>query len=223
MTENASGAQVHPDSAVKTDTAAATAAATGKTTDSGAGPPLTPTGTDGKQGAPGTSAEPGKPAGAAAAVPKAPEKYELKVPMGDEVYVDDRVLSRITTIARASGWSNDDAQAALEEFLGNVKAEGQEFLTATKADPDYGGDRLAETQRLAKVVIDKIRPVGHTRRDEFLRLVNRAGAFNHIEVVSFLADLGKLMAEDRPARGTGGAGAGRTPEQVLYGTQAGGS
>lgn len=161
----------------------------------------------------GTQAEPEQPAGD---TPKAPEKYDLKVPSGDDVYVDDRLLKRVETLARASGWSNADAQAALEEHLGNVKAELQEFLSVTKADPEYGGAQLAESQRLAKLAIDKIRPAGHGRRESFLRFVNRAGAFNHIEVVSFLADLGKLMAEDKPVSG-GPASGGRKPTgDVLY-------
>jgi hypothetical protein len=216
MTETKAGAQGTPESA-SANTPAVTPKPAGdqpKGVAAGeAAAAATPAAEAGKAaGAAGT--ESGQPAGD---TPKVPDKYDLKAPAGDEVYVDDRLLKRVETVARASGWSNADAQAALEEHLGNVKAELQEYLVVTKADPDYGGEKLAETQRLAKLVIDKVRPVGHKRRESFQGFVNRAGAFNHIEVVSFLADLGKLMAEDRPAAGGGpGGGERKRTADVLF-------
>jgi len=216
------GAQGTPESAAAAGSAAAAVNAAGaapakpaeagatKTDEGGAAAAAAPAAE--KPG--GTGAEPGQPAGGEP--PKAPEKYSLTVPTGDEKYVDDRVRAHIERVAKASGWSNDDAQAALEEFLGNVKAEHAAYLEETKADEHYGGDKLEETQRLAKVAIDRLRPVGHARRDSFLAFVNRAGAFNHIEVVSFLADLGRLMAEDRPASGGAPGGAVKPTRDVLY-------
>jgi len=159
-------------------------------------------------------AEPGQPAGD---TPKAPEKYDLKVPTGDEVYVDEGVLKRIETVARASGWSNEDAQAYLDENLVFLKAQIQEDFTVTKADPDYGGEKLAEVERLVVHAIDKVRPLGHGRRESFLRYLNRAGALKNINVVSYLADVGKLMAEDRPAAGGGpGGGERKRTADVLF-------
>ena len=213
------GAQASTDSAAgKTDEAAtaAAAAAASKADAGGAAGAAAPAAE-----AKGTGAEPGQPAGGKEP-PKAPDKYSLTVPTGDEKYVDDRVRAHIEQVARASGWSNDDAQAALLEFLGNVKAEHAVFLEETKADPTYGGEHLAESQQLVKAAIDRLRPVGHARRDSFLAFVNRAGAFNHIEVVAFLTDLGKLMAEDGAGVSTtSGAGKPRAAEDVLYGGKSG--
>lgn len=152
--------------------------------------------------------------------PKPPEKYSFAVPEADQKYVDPRMMTYFEQVAKASGYSQDDAQAALDDHLANVKAEHATFLAETKADPDYGGDNLAETQRLANLVIDRIRPVGHAHRDPFRALINRQGAFNHIEVVSFLADLGKLMAEDGAGQSTtGGARKPVSVEEKLYGAK----
>jgi hypothetical protein len=145
----------------------------------------------------GTGAE-GKTAGSTdgSAESKAPEKYDLKVPDAGAAFVEDADLKFLEKVARENNWTNDEAQAALEEHLTTLQAQSDRFLTETKADKTYGGDKLEETQRLAKSIVDKIRPAGHARRDSFLRFMGRGGAGNHIEVLSFLADLGKAIGED---------------------------
>lgn len=151
--------------------------------------------------------------GTAAAEPaaKAPEKYELTVPEGDRVTADD--LAHVETAARAAGWSNEQAQAYVQALHDAAEAMEQRYLEVTTADPEYGGDKLAETQKLARRVINAIRPEGHARRDSFLRFLNRAGTGNHIEVVSFLADLGKRMSEDSVLLGSPSAG---QPKEVDF-------
>lgn len=155
---------------------------------------------------------------AKAAKPKAPEKYALTLPEDGRLDASD--LQTIEAIARKEDWTNEEAQAAVDEHLALIAQQSERFLTVTKADKDYGGEKLAETQKLARAVIDRIRPVGHARRDAFVGFLNRGGAGNHIEVVSFLADLGKLMAEDGATGGRGGGGSGKpkTAEEVLYGS-----
>jgi hypothetical protein len=88
-----------------------------------------------------------------------------------------------------------------------LTTRAEAFRDTTKADKEYGGDKWGETERLANQVLDRVRPVGTTRGDALRRLLHKSGYGNHIEVVSFLADLGKLMAEDKPTGGAGGAGA----------------
>ena len=160
-------------------------------------------------------AETVRKAAEAAAKAKAPEKYELTLPEGDRL--DDGDLKYIETVARANNWSNEDAQAAITEHDAAIKAQSERFLADTKADKDYGGDKLVETERLAKAAIAKIRPEGHARRESFLRFLNRGGAGNHIEALSFLADLGRLMGEDGAGAGGGsGGGKAKTAEEILY-------
>lgn len=171
---------------------------------------------DGKK-TPDAAAKPESKAGEEKPAPKAPEKYALTLP--DDGRLDASDLKTIEEIARKADWTNEEAQAAVDEHIALIAQQSERFLTATKADKDYGGEKLAETQKLARAVIDRIRPVGHARRGAFVQFLNRGGAGNHIEVVSFLADLGKLMAEDGATGGRGGgSGKPKTAEEVLYGS-----
>jgi hypothetical protein len=121
-------------------------------------------------------------------------------------------------MARKAGWSNDDAQAAVAEHGRLVREANDGFLTQLKADTDYGGEKLVETQRLAKSAIDLLRPEGHPRRAAFLRAVNRVAAGNHPEFVSFLADLGRRAGEDKVGALSGGSHpAKKSTEEKLYG------
>jgi hypothetical protein len=169
-------------------------------------------GKTGEAGAQGTTAQ----AGTADAKPKTPEKYELKLPEGGHLEQSD--LDYLAGIAKQAGWSNEEAQAAVDEQNAAIHAQSDRWLAETRADKDYGGDKLELSQRLARAVISKVRPPGHPRRDAFIRFIDRGGAGNQIEVVAFLADLGKLMAEDGPISGktVGGDGNERTAEEILY-------
>lgn len=211
MTTDAAGAQAHPDSAEgKPAAAAATVetnveakpAATGETKveqkveQKGDEKPAAKA--DEK---PASEAKPESKAAEEKPEAKAPAKYDLKAPAKGEAYLTDAVKGRIETLARANNLSNEDAQGLVNEHVALMDATAQQYLADTTADKDYGGDHLAETQQLARSVIDRIRPEGHPRRDSFNRFINSAGAGNHIDVLSFLADIGKSMAEDSPTSG----------------------
>lgn len=156
------------------------------------------------------AAEPARKDGTPEEKPKPPETYALTVPEGSRVDDDDR--TQIEQMAKTAGWSNDDAQAALDELHTQLDAQATRWMDQTKADRDYGGEHLEESQRFAKLAIDRLRPPGHARRESFLRFLNKGGAGNHLEVVAFLADLGKAMGEDSPAAGiSGGRPAGFDP------------
>jgi hypothetical protein len=148
--------------------------------------------------------------------PKAPDTYTLTVPDADKQYVEPADLAYIEQVARANKWSNEDAQAMLEESLGTLRQQADRYLAETKADPTYGGDHFPDTQRLAKAVVDKVRPVGHARRESFLRFMGRGGAGNHLEVVAFLADLAKAMDEDTPTHTRAAGPEGKTAAELLY-------
>lgn len=151
---------------------------------------------------------------AATSVAKAPAKYELKVPDGGLMDADD--LPALEKVARENDMSQEEAQAYLDEMGVSLKAQSEGYLTKLKADPDYGGDKLAESQRLANQFIDRLRPAGHARRDSFLRFLNRGGALNHPEVVALLADAGKLMDEDGHVQGSGQKAGGVDTASKMY-------
>lgn len=134
----------------------------------------------------------------------APEKYELQLP--EDGTLDARDQAAIEKFARANNLSNDDAQALIEEHAEQLRTQSAAWLEETSKDKTYGGDKLAETQKLARAAIAKIRPEAHPRAKAFNALLNKGGVFNHIEVVSFLADLGRMMGEDGGVSGKGGDG-----------------
>jgi hypothetical protein len=145
----------------------------------------------------------------------APEKYELKIP--DDGILDARDQAAIESYARANGLSNDDAQALLEDHAQQLRTQSETWLNETKKDKTYGGAKLAETQKLARSAINRVRPEGHPRREAFDTLLRKGGVFNHLEVVSFLADLGRMMGEDGGAGASGGEGKGKkTLAEKLY-------
>lgn len=146
----------------------------------------------------------------------APDKYELKLP--EKTTLDETDVKAIETIARENGWTNEQAQAALQNHHDTVLEQSAHFLEVTKADKTYGGEHLAKSQARAKAVIDKVRPANHPRRAAFTRLLDKSGYSNHIEIVAFLADLGAMTEEDGAVTGGGAARTGeKDPASVLYG------
>ena len=200
---------------------------TGAANSPAAPPPSTPPATPAPAGSETPTPDAGTPAAeappassppqsTAAPEAKAPEKYEFVVPEATKAYADPDVIDRVSQIARANNWPNDVAQLALEEHLEAVRIQATTWETETNADPEFGGDKFSETQRLATKVIDRVRPQGHKRRDSFLSFLGRGGAGKNIDVVSFLADIGKLMSEDSPAGGRGSVGSAPADASTFY-------
>lgn len=147
--------------------------------------------------------------------PKAPEKYELKLPDGS--LLADGDVARIEALARENNLPNDQAQSMLEATAATMAKQSEDWLAELTADKTYGGAKLEETQRLANAALDKVRPKGTPRGDAFRAMLGR-GVGNNLEVMSFLADLGRMTKEDGPIEGQG-AGDTTTPKskaEILY-------
>ena len=111
----------------------------------------------------------------------------------------------IEQLAREHDLSNEAAQELVEQQAIILAEQATRFLTELKANKAYGGEKLAETQRLGNQALDKLRPIGGPKGDGLRQLLKR-GYGNHIEVASLLADLGKTMQEDGTNAGTTGGG-----------------
>lgn len=216
------------------DAAASTPAKPAGTTDDGKKPDAASTGDPGKAAAEGTSAEAKATADAAAktkadadaaaeAAKKAgpPEKYDLKVPEGAEALVDAGMVTAMGTRAKAKGWTNEQAQAELDEVADAIAAQSAGFRTITEADPTYGGEKLQDTQRLANLALDRFAPKGTPHGDELRADLARSGYGNKLSVLAFIAQIGKAMAEDRPGAPAGGGGSGgeKSLTEHLYGPE----
>ena len=100
---------------------------------------------------------------------------------------------------------------------GQVQAQAARFKALAEGDKQVGGANLVPSLELQKTVIDRFRPVGHPRREAFLRFLQRGGADNHPEVLALFADIGKAMAEDKFVSGKAGAGdAPKSAAEILY-------
>lgn len=150
----------------------------------------------------------------AAAARKAPDKYELKLAEGS--LVDQEEVTLLEQLARSANMPNDEAQGYLEAQNAMMVERSIAYETVLRADKEYGGDKLAETQELANALIDRLRPEGHRFREATKRLLAR-GEGNNIVVASLLADLGRMTKEDGQLdASTGGGGRKKTIEQTLY-------
>lgn len=151
---------------------------------------------------------------------KPPEKYELKVGEDAAIFIDTEDLKLIEKVARDNGFTNEQAQRLIDDRASALAAQSDAFRGVTETDAVYGGDKLPETQRLAKVALDHLRPAGTPRGDAFRKILSKTGYGNNLEIVSLLADLGKQMAEDSPGGeggGSSGGGAKKDAATVLYG------
>jgi hypothetical protein len=135
-----------------------------------------------------------------------PVKYTLAVPKGAEGYIDTSDLKALEKDAREAGLTNEQAQAAVDRYADTMAAKSKEFREETAANDVWGGDKLADTERLATSVMDRFAPTGDPLNDRLRMHLAKSGLGNELSVVSFLARIGKAMAEDRPAGGSGGGG-----------------
>jgi hypothetical protein len=148
------------------------------------------------------------------AAPKAPDKYTLTIP--EKSTIDDSDVKVIEQIARENDWTNEEAQSALDRHNETLIEQSTRFLAKTNADPVWGGEHLTATQGLAKSVLDRVEPANTPEGKELRALLDKSGYGNHIRIVSFLAKIGKMMAEDQPGMGGSQGGAAQTIEEKLY-------
>lgn len=172
----------------------------------------------GKEGDAATSA--GGKDGTAQPEPKAPDTYELKVPDGAEGYIEDSDIEQIQAIAKAKGWTNEQAQEALEEHADRVAEQSAAFRKEVDNDPVYGGKNIEQTQLHAKRALDRMWPAESEEHKALSKMLTKTGWGNHRLIVGGLANIGKLMQEDSPGdQRTQSGGAKRSAEEVLYGVK----
>jgi hypothetical protein len=146
-----------------------------------------------------------------------PEKYAFVVPEGAKLFIDDTDLAKLDALARASGLDNTAANEVLAKQAQAYIDQSAQFRLETEADDTYGGAKLQETERLATAAMTKFAPAGTPLGDQLRRDLVKTGFGNKLSVVSFLARIGKAMAEDQPG-GSGGTDAQtRDAAQILYG------
>lgn len=147
-----------------------------------------------------TQASAEKPAGA-------PEKYEFKAAEGQPAF-DEQVTGAFGEVAKELNLSQDDAQKVLDKMAPVLASRQTETLNVaraqwaneSKADAEFGGDKLAENLGTAKKAIDAF------ATQPLKDLLEESGLGNHPEVVRLFVRVGKAISEDGFVSGRGGSG-----------------
>ena len=151
----------------------------------------------------------------------APESYtDFTAP--EDVVLDPTVLSEFKGIAKELNLSQTDAQKVIDRLGPTVAKQQQaqiketvenahkEWTAASKADTEFGGDKLDANLAVAKTALDTY------GTPELKKLLVDSGLGNHPEVIRFCYRAGKAAKEDGHVAGSPPPSE-KTPAQILYG------
>lgn len=134
-----------------------------------------------------------------------PEPYALDFGVYGE-NVDAGEAAFLSKIAQESGADAAVASKLVQDLTlyGQVKhdLQVQDWEAASRADPEFGGDKLGESLATANRVFAAYDPDGHIRT-----LLSETGYGNHPDLIRFFLAIGRDLAPDRMV-GAGGAGGG---------------
>lgn len=146
-------------------------------------------------------------------------ELKLTVPEGAEDLVSTEQLAYFVEVAKASGWSAEDAQAEVAAHVTREKARiaqlSGKWADETKADTEIGGDKLSTTQRNVKAALDRFLPETEPDGKALRAALNAGGYGNWRPFVKLLARIGKAMSEDSPLSGHASGGE-KSVEDTLY-------
>lgn len=151
----------------------------------------------GQQSGQNAAGQEAKPAGA-------PEKYEFK-PADGQPEFDAAVTGAFGEVAKELNLSQEAAQKVLDKMAPVLAARQTESLSAarsqwmndSKADAEFGGEKLQENLGAAKKAIDAF------ATQPLKNLLEESGLGNHPEVVRLFVRVGKAIGEDGFVSGRG--------------------
>lgn len=154
-------------------------------------------------------------------------KGEIKLEVPKDSKLSQVDVDKVAAIARERGLSQEQAaelltlradaitqyEAAAPERIKTLRADWVKQITA---DPEIGGEKLAETQKIV------MRPIERFMSPELRKELRATGLGDHPLFVKFLHSIGSVMSEDKPGDVKIGAGGGekKDPATVLYGDPA---
>ena len=132
-----------------------------------------------------------------------PEPYALDFGVYGE-NVDAGEAQFLSQIAQESGADAAAASKLVQDLTlyGQVKhdLQVQDWEAASRADPEFGGEKLAENLAIANRVFEAYDPQGIIRG-----LLQETGYGKHPDLIRFMLAIGRDLAPDRMV-GAGGAG-----------------
>jgi hypothetical protein len=182
----------------------------------------TPTGDDAPQNAPQPPAELQDPPPAGEPqedepTEGAPEKYEdFAAPEGKSF--DGEILKGFSEAAKEANLSQEKAQAFLNKMSPVFERRTQEQITAVKsewenasrADKEFGGDKLNENLAIAQKAMTEFGSA------ELKELLNSSGLGSHPEVIRMFVKAGKAISEDGYVGGRKTGGGVKDPAKIMY-------
>lgn len=131
----------------------------------------------------------------------APESYDW-----GETQLDSAVLTAFGDVAKELNLTQDAAKAVLDKMTPVMQARQAEQIEAartewaeqSKADKEFGGEKLQENLGFAKKAMDQF------ATPELKTLLNESGLGNHPEVIRFFVKAGKAISEDKVVTGAQG-------------------
>jgi hypothetical protein len=133
---------------------------------------------------------------AQAVEPQIPESYEFQMPEGVEI--DQDAVQEFSGLAKELKLDQANAQKVADiavKMMAKQTEQHQNLVTSwteqTKADKEFGGDRLNENLAVAKKALDTF------GTPELRDVLNMTGLGNHPEVIRAFYRAGKAISEDR--------------------------
>lgn len=127
----------------------------------------------------------------------APEEY-ADFTLGEGVEIDKATLEQVKADFKAAGYTQEQAQKAIDLHVANLKAQQEAFITTRKewvdelkADKEFGGDKFDVTVTGAQNALRKFDTDGG-----MLKLLEASGFGDNPTVIKFLARVHKAMGED---------------------------
>ncbi|WP_417070821.1 hypothetical protein [Niveibacterium terrae] len=151
------------------------------------------------------------------AAPRAPEKYEFKLPDGNAA-LSGETLTAFEDVARELDLPQDQAQKVIDKLAPAIAAQNAaafdqaktDWASASSSDKEFGGDKLTENLAVAKKAVDQF------ASPDLRKLLESSGFGNHPEVVRLFYRVGQRISEDKFVSG-GTRGATRnSAAAVLY-------
>lgn len=146
-----------------------------------------------------------------------PEKYEFKVPEG--MTLDQALVDKVSPVFKAKGFTQEQAQAAVDIYIDIQKAAGEAQAASFK---QFLKDSYDETVKALGAKYKEEIAYAAKVRDRFLseetqEILNASGLSNNKAFILDLIKLGKLISEDKlPDGKSAKPAAGKSPAEIMY-------
>ncbi|MDR0250194.1 MAG: protease [Burkholderiales bacterium] len=155
-------------------------------------------------------------AGETPALQGAPEAYAFKAPEG--VVLGDEIMTAYGEVAKELKLSQENAQKVLDKVAPLIAKEQAQAIETTvdgwressKADKEFGGDKLGENLAIAKKGLDAY------ATPELRAMLNQSGLGDHPEVIRLFWKLGQTVKEDTFIGGTSVPAKETTMEERMF-------